>query len=216
MNVVYEHAGISIVHGDAREVLPELHGDAVIADVPYGVDLASWDSLPVQHDLDLCRAASSGGPVVWFGSARPDCMRALLGLFPLATRVYVWYRGFSYSRSDGTFWQWQPIYAWGALKNLGRDVLTAHRVDACGSLHPMQKPEGLMRDLIQAATKPGDLVIDPYCGSGTVARACKDTGRRCVSIDISREWCDVAARRLEGPARRHGQDVLRFQETASS
>ncbi|MDP9135080.1 MAG: site-specific DNA-methyltransferase [Actinomycetota bacterium] len=201
---------VMIYCGDAREILGELRADAIVSDPPHGSmptgahsrSISEWDRLPEQQDLDLCRAATDG-PVVWFGAARPDCLHALLALQPLASRVYVWHRGFSYSRSDGTFWQWQPILAWGVLKDMGRDVLTAHRVDDCGRVHPAQKPEGLMRLLVEAACPVGGTVLDPWMGSGTTLRAAKDLGRKAIGIEIREAACEVAARRL-------GQEVLAF------
>jgi site-specific DNA-methyltransferase (adenine-specific) len=62
--------------------------------------------------------------------------------------------------------------------------------------YPTQKPEALLRRIIQASSRPGDLVLDFFCGSGTTGVVAKRLGRRCVLIDHSRNAIDIAARRL--------------------
>ena len=70
-------------------------------------------------------------------------------------------------------------------------------------LHPTQKPVGLMRELIETFSEPGDLILDPYMGSGPVAQACSETGRRYVGIELEEKYLKVAVRRLD-------QGVLNF------
>jgi 16S rRNA G966 N2-methylase RsmD len=62
---------------------------------------------------------------------------------------------------------------------------------------PTQKPEALLERLIGACTEPGDLVLDPYAGSGTTFVVGKRLGRRVVGIDSSPEALDVIRKRLE-------------------
>jgi site-specific DNA-methyltransferase (adenine-specific) len=62
-------------------------------------------------------------------------------------------------------------------------------------LHPTQKPVGLMRWIVEQWTEPGDLVLDPYMGSGPVAQACAETGRRYVGVEIQQGFCQKAAAR---------------------
>jgi DNA modification methylase len=63
--------------------------------------------------------------------------------------------------------------------------------------YPTQKPEALLERLVSACTEPGDLVIDPYLGSGTTLAVCARTGRRGVGIDIGRRALLLARRRLK-------------------
>jgi DNA modification methylase len=51
-------------------------------------------------------------------------------------------------------------------------------------LHPTQKPVSLMRWMVERWTEPGDLVLDPYMGSGPIAQACLETRRRYLGIEI--------------------------------
>lgn len=64
------------------------------------------------------------------------------------------------------------------------------------AIHPTQKPIKLMRAVLGMVTGDGDVVVDPYCGTGTTLRAAKDLGRRAIGIEIEERYCDIAARRL--------------------
>jgi len=63
--------------------------------------------------------------------------------------------------------------------------------------HPTQKPEELLRRLVLASSSPDDLVIDPFLGSGTTAVVSEQLKRRWMGCDISLEYCQWAAQRLE-------------------
>jgi len=63
--------------------------------------------------------------------------------------------------------------------------------------HPTQKPEELLRKIILASSNPGDWVIDPFLGSGTTAVAAEQLGRKWKGCDISLEYCQWAAHRIE-------------------
>lgn len=66
--------------------------------------------------------------------------------------------------------------------------------------HASPKPLWLMRTLIEQFTDPGDLILDPFAGSGTTLRAAKDLGRRAIGIEISEVYCAVAVERLRQEA----------------
>jgi len=63
--------------------------------------------------------------------------------------------------------------------------------------HPTQKPEKLLAKVILASTNPGDVVFDPFLGSGTTSVVAKKLGRHYVGVEIDREYCCAAAKRLE-------------------
>lgn len=62
--------------------------------------------------------------------------------------------------------------------------------------HPTEKPLALMRWCIEVANATGT-ILDPFAGSGTTGRACKDLGRRCILIEIEERYVEIAAGRLE-------------------
>ena len=63
--------------------------------------------------------------------------------------------------------------------------------------HPTQKPEKLMAKLILASSGPGDVVFDPFAGSGTTAVTAKKLGRHFISIEQNEQYCVWAEKRLE-------------------
>jgi site-specific DNA-methyltransferase (adenine-specific) len=63
--------------------------------------------------------------------------------------------------------------------------------------HPTQKPVALYKYLILTYTNPGDTVLDFCFGSGTTGVACVQTGRKFIGIEISKEYCDIAVKRIK-------------------
>ena len=63
--------------------------------------------------------------------------------------------------------------------------------------HPTQKPEGLLDRIIRAASQNGDLVLDPFCWSGTTGVVAARLGRRFVGLEIESEFLDLAQSRIE-------------------
>ena len=63
-------------------------------------------------------------------------------------------------------------------------------------IHPYQKPIDLIARLIENSTSPGEVVLDPFVGSGTTAVAAQSTGRAFIACDISLEYVELARKRL--------------------
>lgn len=63
--------------------------------------------------------------------------------------------------------------------------------------HPTQKPEKLLAKIILASTNKGDLILDPFAGSGTTAVAAKKLGRDFIAIESDEQYCLLAQKRLE-------------------
>lgn len=62
--------------------------------------------------------------------------------------------------------------------------------------HPTQKPEGLFERMVLASSNRGDIVLDPFVGSGTALRVCQQTGRKGIGIDINPEYIKMTEERL--------------------
>jgi site-specific DNA-methyltransferase (adenine-specific) len=63
--------------------------------------------------------------------------------------------------------------------------------------HPTQKPEKLLAKIILASSNPGEVVLDPFLGSGTTSVVAKKLGRRYVGIELDELYCCLAEKRLE-------------------
>ncbi len=65
--------------------------------------------------------------------------------------------------------------------------------------HPTQKPEALMERIIRASSNPGDVVLDPFVGSGTTCKVAAVLGRQWIGIDVNPEYIEMSRRRIARP-----------------
>lgn len=86
---------------------------------------------------------------------------------------------------------------------------------ACGGrVHPMQKPAWLMERLIELWSRPGDLVLDPFAGSGETLIQAMLAGRQCIGFEIDPQHCAAANARIAA-ARRAMQPALALETEAA-
>lgn len=78
----------------------------------------------------------------------------------------------------------------------GVNTLRPDRLDEL-AMHPTVKPVALVADAMKDCSKRGSIVLDPFCGSGTVLIAAERTGRKARAIEIDPHYVDVAIRRWE-------------------
>ncbi|WP_300268495.1 DNA methyltransferase [Microbacterium sp.] len=90
---------------------------------------------------------------------------------------------------------WEP-HPMGAKAKDVIEIPTTSNGMAEKTPHPTQKPEELLRKFVMASTNRGDLVIDPFSGSGTTAVVAEQLGRRWMACDLSSEYNGWAAQRL--------------------
>jgi site-specific DNA-methyltransferase (adenine-specific) len=106
-----------------------------------------------------------------------------------------------YRDSSGRPKDWREIegerYRDTAASNLWTDLSVPFWSMRENTTHPAQKPEKLVAKLILASSRPDDLVLDPFLGSGTSAVVAKKLGRCFAGIEIDPEHCLLALRRLE-------------------
>lgn len=211
MKPYYEQDGITIYHGDCREILPSLDVDAdmVFADPPYNVGLkytdATDDNKSADAYLDWCRE--------WFAECRR--LAAVTVITPGMVSVPMWIADIerthflvawtkannnsrNYLGKTSGYQCWEPILAYGKA----RSTILRDWIDQPISLqpeiggHPCPKPLKLLRRLVGDFSTDGSLVIDPFVGSGTTLRAAKDLGRTAIGIDVEESYCEIAAKRL--------------------
>jgi site-specific DNA-methyltransferase (adenine-specific) len=63
--------------------------------------------------------------------------------------------------------------------------------------HPTQKPEYLLERIVLASTEEGQVILDPFCGSGTTGVEAVRFGRYFIGIDVSEEYLEISKKRLE-------------------
>ena len=76
--------------------------------------------------------------------------------------------------------------------------------------HPTQKPEELLRKLVLASSNAGDVVADPFSGSGTTSVVAEQLGRRWLACDCSQQYNEWAIERLDCVVRRSEAEWIRF------
>lgn len=210
MKPYYDEDGVTIYHGDAREVLAAIHADVMVTDPPYGMQHRSGRALAgtfgdcaIDGDSDTAvrdevLAMWAPLPALVFG--RWSVPR------PVGTRmVLTWDKGDFLGMGDLSL-PWKPsteevyVIGTGFVGHRGGSVLRFQGIgpyqQARGErVHPTQKPVEVMRALIEKCAPLAD-IVDPFMGSGTTLRAAKDCGRRAIGIEIDEAYCEVAAKRL--------------------
>jgi site-specific DNA-methyltransferase (adenine-specific) len=63
--------------------------------------------------------------------------------------------------------------------------------------HPCQMPEAVLDRIVRVATNPGELVVDPFAGSGTTLAVAKKLGRRYLGVELSDVYADAVRKRLQ-------------------
>jgi site-specific DNA-methyltransferase (adenine-specific) len=208
----YEHAGITIYHGDCRDVLPALSpADLLLTDPPYGIALDTDNSRFSGGTAgNISRrgngvGTANGKPIV--NDERPFDPSFLVGVgkhqiiwgwnhypdkLPRGTCL-VWLK--RYDEAFGSFLS-DAETAWMSKghgvycrRDLSNNAIANERV------HPTQKPLSLMVWCL-GFFPDARTVIDPFMGSGTTLRAAKDTGRRAIGIELEERYCEIAAKRL--------------------
>lgn len=215
----YDAGGITIYHGDCRQILPILgRFDLLMADPPYGIgegmkaakrtksrkpdsrwkqarctDYApgEWDDEPVEEWVMHLARSICQKQIIFGGNyyQLPPCKGPL-----------VWDK----ENGDADFADGE--LAWnnlGCALRIKRHLWAGmRRKGGEDRHHPTQKPLEVIQWAIQQA---GDVetILDPWAGSGTTGHAAKNLGKRCVLIEREERYCEIAARRLS-------QDVLPF------
>lgn len=98
---------------------------------------------------------------------------------------------------------WEPILAYGMpLRPLGADLLSYPIRSADDKPdHPWPKPIELMKKLVAHWSNEGQVVCDPYLGSGTTGMAATSNGRKFIGIEIEPKYFDIACERIENAQR---------------
>ncbi len=103
-------------------------------------------------------------------------------------------RTFNYpGDADGDGFNWRRFPICGGGERIKRQ---GARADESASLHPTQKPEAVIRHLMECVTVPGDTVLDGFMGVGTTAAVAKKSGRRFIGFEIDQTFFDAAKQRL--------------------
>ena len=135
--------------------------------------------------------------VVWFKpNAQPNITARTL---TESTEQIIWAVNETPARATGwtfNYWDAKEMNGGKQMRNLWEFAVTSKRERAEGK-HPSQKPLALLERAVLLASKPGDWLLDPFGGAGTLALAAAKHGRRWTLIESVAEYADIAERRIE-------------------
>jgi len=222
MTPYYQDDAVTIYHGDALEILPTIRTStiaAVVTDPPYVIGSVSAGNMASKSGGWADMMNSSLWFSTWYREVKrvlrtsdgcfwtflnwrtiPVVMRAALDAGLPITSMLVWDKEWI---GPGGSQGLRPSYEMVALLSHpdfaipDRGVADIWRCQV-GSYkengHPAEKPERLIRRIIQTSAVDG-VVLDPFLGSGTTAVAAKNAGVLCIGIEAEERYCEIAAKR---------------------
>jgi len=190
--------GIEIYQGDCRDIMPTFEDkqfDAVITDPPYGINKEDWDkSFPVESIDNMFLVA--------------HLVVIIAGIWTLGEVIlsmgdkYIWtvagHKPAAMTNGRVGLNKWLPaVYGGELIKRLGADAFDFHPVDAGLVGHSCQKPLRFMRWIITRSTNEGDIILDPFMGSGTVGIAAIKNSKSFIGIEIDPEYYETSKKRIK-------------------
>ena len=215
MTPYYDQDGVTIWHGDCRDILPALGrdvADVIVTDPPYGMAFSAgarcdegtgWTSRWTGHRIEGDDSTAARDEVLDWWGANPSLVFGTwkTAAPPMVREMLVWDKVVSTGK-DALDIPWRP--SWECIYVIGHGfvgsrshgvlryslpTLAPERRD-----HPTAKPVDLMRELVSKC--PPGTVLDPFMGSGTTLRAAKDLGRKAIGVELEERYCEVAVKRL--------------------
>lgn len=211
----------TIIHGDSLTVLRQMEPesvDAIITDPPYGINYVSQTGASIKNDkspfiwflYDAFRVLKSGeagrGGLICF--TRWDVEQTFIDAMKIAgfnvKSEVIWdkvYHGMGDTKAAFAPSHENIVFAvkgkYSFPGSRPKDLVTFPKINSSKMVHPTEKPVGLLANLISSVTKPGDLILDPFAGSGSTLVAAKKTGRRFIGIELDDDYFVTAQRRIE-------------------
>jgi site-specific DNA-methyltransferase (adenine-specific) len=211
----YEENGITIYHGDCREILPSLQKvDLVLTDPPFNAGKAfENDSMDKEKWRHFCSSVASyvcpisDSLLIEAGKNESEMFTQFLNRKPLRWTLCLNYTNSMRQGAVG-FSNWGLVYWFGETAKCHERYMD--RIDSPleNTLkefnHPSPKCQLHYRQMIRMFSENGAKILDPFMGSGTTLRAAKDLGRKAIGIEIEEKYCEIAAKRLS-------QEVFNFE-----
>ena len=193
-------------HGNCIELLksmPDKSVNLILTDPPYGIGLEydnyddseeNWIKLMTDFIPEAARVAK----MVIMPSCKIKMLKWIYQNFP-PDWLICWYKGSTGHASFIGFNDWEPHLVYGRTKNrlYMHDYFKTVSSPPKGSFeHPCPKPEEWASWIIKRATEEGDIVCDPFTGSGTTGVVCKKLNRKFIGIEWSQKYVDIAEKRI--------------------
>jgi len=220
MKPYYEDSAVTIYHGDCRLILPQLPKvDLVLTDPPYGVELKgkrakqrdggviarntpeTYEDTP-QYIADVVIPIITQC-VVSFPAVVVTPGTRNMWKYPEPNDIGCFFSAASTGMGAWGFTCMSTILYYGKDPYLAKGL--GSRPNSCGQTypndankyeHPCAKPIRMIHWLVSRCSLEGQLILDPFMGSGTTLRAAKDLGRKAIGIEICEAYCEIAAKRM--------------------
>jgi DNA modification methylase len=201
-----------IIQGDCIQVMKTFRNnsvDLIVTDPPYGDNVA--------YGITNKRIINNENPLINC-SALVEMYRVLkrnrsLYLFtnwkhyPFLTEFIIRYTKFKIrhlivwkKHNFGLGWAFRHQYELILVLEKGNakynlkdfsDVQSASHINHSQLTHPHEKPRDLLRKMILHSSKEGQIVLDPFAGSGSTCRACEELGRKWIGIELDERWTSL-------------------------
>jgi len=215
--------GDSTSSGAFTKLMNGQQADLVLTDPPYNVDYegATKDKLKIQNDkmqdeqflqfltdafTRMYEHSKKGAAIYVFhadsegynfrtafkqaGYSLRQCLIWVKNSLVMGRQDYQWqHEPILYGWKDGASHVWYADRKQTTLVEFDRPQKSAE--------HPTMKPVGLCGYFIANSSKEGDIVLDPFGGSGSTLIACEQTGRTCYIVELDEKYCDVIVKRYE-------------------
>ena len=208
----------NIYLGDCLEMMKDIEYnavDCVLTDIPYNecnradnglrnlnkqkADIGDFDLEELKSPLCDKTNVSS---YMFCGINQVSEIRKTMTAKGLSTRVIVWEKTNPSPMNGDVIWlSGIELCIFGKKKGATYNYHCKNTVlrYPCGSgkVHPTQKPVNMFRQLILASTKEGDVILDPFIGSGTTAIAAIKEKRHFIGMELNKEYYDIACERIK-------------------
>lgn len=200
----YDEDGITIYHGDCREILPNLSADTLITDPVWpnaSVPLPGWDDPYGLYKTMWERVEYVKRAAIHLGvDSDPRFLENTADWLPFFRVVSlelarVGYKGRLLMTGDIAY-----LFGTPPASRPGAHVIPGRFIDTSSNgqqnSHPCPRKLGHVQWLVNWWSEPGDVVLDPFMGSGTTLVAAQSSGRRAIGIEIEESYCEIAVQRL--------------------
>lgn len=129
--------------------------------------------------------------IIWY---KPNCQPESVKDRPTQAHEYL----FLLTKSTKYYYDYEAIKEPGVNGKLrNKRTVWSINTEPFKGAHFAVFPKELVRPCILAGSKPGDIVLDPFFGSGTVGEVCLEEERKCVGIELKEEYADIARQRIQ-------------------
>jgi len=211
--IYYEEEDGLLYHADALEILkqfPDESVDLIVTDPPYGISYRKKGEPIMIGDAgnvlgfvlpELYRVLKKEGAIYIFTSFKnlADWLYRFQNYFKMHNLI-IWDKKRNSGLQMGSNYGFRYEMIFFGSKGLHKlrgnhdDVIEIEKVKK--RLHPTEKPVELFGIFVKMSSDEGDIVLDPFAGSGSSLVACKKLGRKFIGIELNGKYCEIAKRRL--------------------